>query len=347
MKPIRNNNLTIMKVITSSIINLRNKSNRINIQFPNIIGKYRFVKEIFKKRVHRPYRFGLYINNVGKKAIAKQWCGKRKDFDYYSLHNEIKVYKVIYQLYKRKENEIIKKFPNIHIPNLIKVIDTDNRLLLFIEKINNKTINYFNINTRIEIYEKLIDYFNFLYKQLDNTDRDILDKRKMLNMIFISPLILLKTIITYPFILPSILRATGILITLLPILLKEKKMSFIQKSLEDSNILYDGKNIYIIDFQLSVIAHPIFEIVQIMIFSWKDKKFIKAFYNSKTVKRVLDNPTTLSVYQGLAIIAILIQIAMGEPSEFKTNYSFLKHIINLLNEINEHIWSFNLIRNLN
>lgn len=320
--------LSLIKLLKSQL-HVSKKREAKRILFPKEIKGFYFVKEIFKKRIHRPYKFAVYKNKSGKKVIAKAWIGKQKNFDYYSLLNEKNVYKELNNIYKAKRVKIPDNYKKIYIPKLVDFIQDNNKLMLLIEMVNYQRIDRLSIKRRIEIYETLISYFNFIGKVLIKKKNISLTRRSIHSFIFLLPFITTKAMVRYPKLVPILAKSFTHFMLLSYKLFKERDLTFIHKSLQVSNILSDGKKINIVDFQLSLIGHPILELAQLIIFSRYDKRFIKEFYNSNLMKKILQNKRSLLTYEALSIYVSHTEFAFGDILHIEANKSFLNHILNL------------------
>lgn len=319
--------LFLSKIPTVDIFS--KKSPNLFQSFPKKIGDYRFVKTIMNERTDRPFQFAQYVSKVGNEAIAKRWTGRKKNFDYYSLVNEMKIYKELDTLYKTHGREIVKKYPDIKIPRIIDVQKDKGMAMLVIEMIQYGPINSIDVREKIKIYQRAIEYLRFIGGLISKNKTSTIAKRSLASTILISPFISIKAIIQSPKTLGDVLKGLIILLSTTPLLLKENKVSLLHKSLEDFNILSDGKKISLVDFQLSVLEHPVYELAQIVLFSWHDKSFVNEFYFSKIMQRIFSKKTSFSVYKALCIYSGIMELAFGSKAEFNRNYSFLKHGISL------------------
>ena len=87
--------------------------------FPAEIGNYYFVKRVKKVGPRKSYQLALYQDGSGKKAFAKMKRAKIKGYHYYSLLNEIEMYKILNAVTKKTGDSIPDRFKNIAIPWLI------------------------------------------------------------------------------------------------------------------------------------------------------------------------------------------------------------------------------------
>ena len=320
--------LSLIKLLQSQL-HLSKKGEAGHFQFPKEIKGFYFVQEIVKKKLPRPYEFAVYKNKSGKKAIAKAWIGKQKNFDYYSLLNEKNVYKELNNISKTKRVKIPENYKKIYIPKLIDFIQDNNKLMLLIEMVNYSRIDMLPIKRKIEIYETLISYFNFIGKVLIKKKNISLTRRSIYSFIFLFPFITIKAMVRYPKLVPILAKGFTHFMLLSYKLFKERDLTFIHKSLQVSNILSDGKKINIVDLQLSLISHPILELAQLIIFSWYDKRFVKEFYNSNLMKKILQKKRSFLTYEALSIYVSHTDFAFGDTLNIRVNKSFLNHILNL------------------
>src|SRR3990167_254124 len=129
----------ILVCMLNSLVGRSVKNEMTLVSFPTSIGGYRLIHPILECKEPKFYQFGLYQNSEGKQAIAKQWSGTRKNLNYYWLLNEINAYRGVWYLYK-KNPELQKHYPHIHIPKLLAVKKKSDRLIMLLEEVKGKSL---------------------------------------------------------------------------------------------------------------------------------------------------------------------------------------------------------------
>ncbi len=297
-------------------------------ELPTRIGDFTFVKMLKTRDAIEAFSVGMYQNSVGNQAVAKQWVGNPYLWNesYYWLSNEIQAYKFLHTLYKEKGALIQKHFPNIRIPKVLQIIEEKGRLLLLMEMIPGKPFDQFSVNEYIEEFEKVISYFRFINRIAIFKDTGI-HSRGRWYFLAVFPLIFLRAIAKHPKYAWDIIRGSLKFLSLvfsIPL-----KKEFVHRDLNDSNLIKDGDTIGIIDFELSIRSHPLFDLVSIAFVSWHVPGFVDAFYKSPIVQEVCASDEDLKAYQALTLYSAihLFSGTFNMPVQYK--HSYLLHGISL------------------
>ncbi|MDP1689256.1 MAG: phosphotransferase [bacterium] len=289
---------------------------------PNKIDKYNFINKISKVSDSNFYELGIYKDDLGKQAIVKLFRGS------YGIHrqwlkNEATVYRILHELYAKKGDEIKKVFPHIRIPNLLKVETKKEYYIVMIELVDGaNTLAALDGQKMAELSEEVAKYFQFISTLLSDVQKQLLVERNagfiLLMTIFLSTIAVLR----HPSAFFSIVKAVYFIFFNGGLLYGEQ--SFVHRDIHPANILYDGRMVYPIDFQTSVLAHPMFEISHLAITAWKFPDYFWALQESKTFKKIFMNKKILNAYKALSLYCGIHRLAIR--SEIGTTISFMSHI---------------------
>ena len=272
------------------------------VTFPKKIGSYKFVKTVLEDRVMTFYFFAEYMDDHGKVARAKYWTGKQKTFDYYSLVNEIAVYRKFNEIYDYHGEELQKSFPDIYIPKLVGVRETDETLLMLVEKVEGTDLGTRTLAERIKTYDQLLRFFRYIQANYSKEIAEATQERTPFTTIILNAVVTVRAMFRYPRHFFIFLKAAYVFARVMSDLMHSRyEQAFVHRSLEDHNVLMNGNRINLIDFQLSVRAHPMLDIVQLLIFSWEDQQFCRSILATDLLAPLRENIHDLNVYKAYAI----------------------------------------------
>lgn len=306
------------------------RGTRFEIDFPEHIGDFKFVKKIFQDRRHNKFLFALYEDKNGKEFIAKQVSLKDPGLDEYWLRNEISVYESITNLYKEKGEEIKKYFPRFSIPKLAGVVDDNERLLGLIEKVEGETLFEIPVPERLKIMIEGINYFKYL-NTIHNFKGQVMTSRSIWQIIIILFLALFgslqKNIDDYKI----IYKGFCTLFVNIPWLLTQTDKRLIHRDIGYSNILTGPNGNYLIDFELSALANPMFEVTQMAVGCWPREGFIESFLNSEFYDSIMKNKKERRLYKLFTIYSGIHALATHTKNDSPTAHkieiirTYLKH----------------------
>lgn len=308
--------------------NLIKSAGVIQDDFPKEIGNFIFLKKFFPDKVIKSFNFAIYENKNGKKAIAKQWNRSCKWIDYHWLNNEINVYKEINRIIANNP-EVNRKYPNMHIPELLDVVREKNVLIMLIEKIEGESIKTTSTREQVSIFQNVIEYLNFLGSMMESSGKKVLIKRNMwyvaTTSIFISVLAILK----HPKKTLSILH--GLLFLSLNIfkIFDKNDMIFAHRDLQPDHIIMKDDNFWIIDFQISAITNKAFDLAGLMIFMWNSSDFCDMFEKNYIIDFLSKDKNNFYVYKALSIHLALYNLGILKEISFDQVFSYLNYALNL------------------
>ncbi len=300
------------------------------VTWPKRIGSYRFVKPVLEDRVLAAFFFAEYQDDHGNIARAKYWTGTQKTFDYYSLQNEIAIYGEFKKLYDYHGDEIRTSYPDIYIPKFVGTRETSDSLIMLVEKVQGTDLGVRTLNERIKTYEELLAYFRYIESNYGAEFAKVLEERTPLTTIIVNTVATIRAMARYPRHFFLFLQALYVFAKCMSDLMHSRyEQAFVHRSLEDHNIIVNGDRINLIDFQLSVRAHPMLDIVQLLLFSWDDQQFCRSVLATDLLAPLRENVHDLNVYKAYAIYNAMHQLATSGEWYYERNLSYLKHAISI------------------
>ncbi len=288
------------------------------VDFPETIGNYKFIEKLKKEGPKKSYQLAVYTDPNGKRAIAKMRSSKIKGYHYYSLKNEIEVYKVLNVVVSRERSELEKKFPNIKIPKLIKSEETENGLILLTEFVEGEPTIRLNPREKVVIYFSMADFLCFIGTKLTDDERSRISTRSVLDLLFLYPFLLVNSLVNYPLYSLYLLAGGVYFINSIPYLNKKRREVLTHRDLHFYNILKSGDRLALIDLQQCVFTELFQEHVTILRYYWKEDAFTSLFV-SEILKRYGNDQSIFFVIRGLIVNSI---------THGFTDKSFPKEIVN-------------------
>lgn len=296
--------------------------------FPAKIGNFNFVKNFFpdKKAVH--FYFAIYEDGSGKMAIAKQWNKSCKYINYHWLANEINVYKEIHRV--RADNpKIDPKYPNMHIPDLLGVVREKDRLTMLIEQIDGQSLKTLPFEKQIAVFQDAIEYMVFLGDRMDSSAKKVLIKRSMWYVAAIFPFTFTLAVINHPKKLLHLLLAGIVFSVNILRILNQKSTTFVHRDLNPDNIITKDAHTWIIDFQISAIMNPAFEIAGLMIFMWNDVEFREAFKGGHIMESLKKDKNKFYAYKIASIYTAFYNLGANKRMPSDQVFSYLNYALGL------------------
>lgn len=285
---------------------------------PKSVGNFAFIERFKKETIILPvFQYGIYENNNGQRALAKYWQGKSKNLAYFTLKNEINIYKTLNHVQSKLRGKIPKELKSISIPQILLSEENNNSLIVLIEFIDNaKIAQNENPKNKIKIYLKVIDYLKFLGDNLSEDEKSRISVRTSLNLVFLYPFILIKSILTHPKNAADMLKASLVFLRSIPLLLKDNRMTLSHRDLRFKNILIKNKKIYLIDLEYCAFTNPFYELANSFHSYWKENKFEKIFLNVLK-RRFQKEPNFQPIFKGLLVDTVIHALNDNYYSERK------------------------------
>ncbi len=292
--------LNLVKAVTiGEILGFRNKT--LKADFPSEIGNYKFQKVFSKKEIKsKMFVFALYENKKGEKALAKMWRGSIKEFVYYTLLNEIAVYKTLNKVLKRLAKSIPEEFKNIRIPKYIGAIQDKKSLLILTEYIEEASADKIMSHNAFEICKKCADFLRFLGSKMTKKEKEGISRRTILDIFLLYPLLLIRTIIIRPRLFGTLIKGLPLVASSLPAFFKKREISLGHRDLQPKNILIAKGGIYIVDLQFCIFSYELYDLFTTLRACFNDKSFRNRIIREIT-RRLLQGEDKNWI-QGLMII---------------------------------------------
>lgn len=299
-----------------------NMFQNIKYDYPETIGDFRFEKVLFPKYNHRSFKYALY-KNKNKFAFAKIWQGGRKNFDYHSLVNEIEIYKRFNEIRKKVDLSFDEK-SNIRVPELFFYSAQEDRIILLIEHIKGDSLKENDNASLIGYFDRVLFFLReisiFFYKSKHIKQKNL----KTIPFLFVIFLI----ISTYKFPKQTVLfgKCFFFLCANFRFIYTLSELRLTHRSLEGQNLLLSDDYIYIIDFQLTTLSHPLLDLAQMFTFN-PNKEFIKEMLNSKYVSDYYSDLASRKLLVLLTIYSCLTQLSLSRNLVFE-RINTIKYLLN-------------------
>lgn len=322
-------NITIFQILWGGFLHrIHSRMRTWRLPVPERIGAYRLVRTIEKANSSgNQYQFGIYKDAAGKQLFAKQWSGLVKNIEYFWLFNEIEVYRVVNMISAKEHDSIIKKFPHIHVPRLIATLREESRLLLLTEHVEGKDLELAPQDEGIRAMEEAAEYFMEISGHITPHMLRSFIKRGFTYIVGNFFVMFIRAAVRNPKIIPSLARALVAFTMRLRSLFKTSELKLVHRDITYFNILFQKEKLYLIDYELSVLTHPLFEITQIITGAWRRKGFWEIFYASDTMKKIFAHKTSRDSYWALTLYTAFHRMATCPRKEFNLHYSYLRHAL--------------------
>lgn len=277
-----------------------------SLEFPKEINGFVFYSNIKKIGPRKSYNLALYKNDKGKKAVAKMKDARIKGYHYYSLLNEIAVYQILNKALERVGAKIPPKFKNIFIPTMLCKYEDENLLILLVEFVEGQTAEDLSSEEKITIYFKIIDFLNFIGSKLTKVERERISKRTPLHYLLLYPLLVVKSIFTYPNSAPYVLSGIPIFIKCLPAIFNDSRKTLVHRDLHFMNIIVSNNNLFLVDLQQCVYTEPLHELITTLRYwwkGWKNERFGKLLY-AEIIKRNSGRKNFKKLFQAFTINSV-------------------------------------------
>lgn len=276
--------------------------------YPKNISNFKLIKPFFLDYNHRSFKYAFY-ESENQKAFAKIWQGSKHNFDYKSLIDEINVYKAFDSI-KSTNKIFFEKDSKIKIPKLIYYEIKHDSVVLLIEFVDGMGLKNQSEDVMVDVFISLSNFFRTLTK---NLNKKLIKQRpiKLVPIYFLVYLIIV--FVKYPNELLTLIKCIGILTVNLPKLLFSNEYSFVHKSLEGQNVILKDKHIYVIDFQLSGLSHPLLEFAQTFAF-YPSISFVEKIYSKMNKYRLKNNSYNRGILTSLSIYTCIQQLALSDEN---------------------------------
>jgi hypothetical protein len=300
---------------------------------PEKIGDFALVTKINRPEGHNECQFGIYKNQDGVEAIAKQWSGNYPNENYYWLVNERNVYRYLEDVNKKYQALLSEKFPDVVVPKLFQVAENQNRMVLLIEKLNGSTLTDPSFAERIDIFERGMQYLEFIDKLESNYKSTLLGRTPGF-FLFQVPILYLMALSRNPSWFFPLTKGLMYTLTFYLSFWKNFNPRVVHRDMTVNNVLktVDGK-VGLIDFQLSVYTDGMIELAQIMSGSFNMPEFRAEYYQHPRIKAIFADPAQYKSFLFASLYTALHLSATCKSSIQPRNLVYLKENIELASKI--------------
>lgn len=235
---------------------LKINRNLENDDIPKRILHYKLLSPIKKNNAYTNYFVGLYRHEgSGNKFFIKTWKGQVKDLQYYSLINEYIAVSVIYKTASKisTEHETIVK-----IPRPRELVESENGLSLILEWVDGEMLTQCTPKTQAEALWAIRVFFEIITENLSPNEKQKLQRRGKGFYLFSLPILTAMAILSNPRSIFVIARAFFRCVKETPSLVGEE-MAVSHRDLNLDNILVNGKLVYLLDFEKTVVTARSFD----------------------------------------------------------------------------------------
>jgi hypothetical protein len=200
---------------------------------------------------------------------------------------------------------------------------------LLVKYINGKHLKTISENQKIDIYDTLFKYLFYINKKLPEQKQKLIISRNNWYWILILPCVSLLAIIRHPETLTAILRGFLFFIIRIPILLKDKSLSFTHRDLGEWNVYVDGQEITLFDFQLSSMANPVLEYASTSLKLWNNKNFCINVFKKIIAPKLLDYDR-FEIFRALSICLSIYDLSLSDGGPSKSTVNYLTYCLKLI-----------------
>lgn len=236
------------------------------------------------------YALGLYKSSQGQLCFVKRWEGNVKDIAYKWLLNEASIYR---KLSLSKHKDLIRT------PRFIDLIEDEHSLTLCIEYIQGEHIR------DIEPAKKASIYLSILTFLASHKFTNQMTYRSALYWLLLTPFSALYAVSKHPRYARAIMSALLAALSAAPKLLGRRQKSLVHRDLNDNNVLVTSQGVYLLDFELTILADPLIDLAIVLLKHIDNQLFITALKKSVYVHELLRDAQTshaLSAYMSIFAI---------------------------------------------
>jgi tRNA A-37 threonylcarbamoyl transferase component Bud32 len=322
------NILTNIERIFSTVLSSRPDQKDVHSdRLPQQVSDFQLIREMCLEKKGGAYRYGLYQNQAGEQAFLKAWMGTRETVAARWLSNEITTYRILRRFLDRHP-ELRERFPEVHVPRLIESHDSRQQKFLLTEFIEGERLEECSWEERREAYEKLCSFLEVLGEQVAMEEGGVLPRRGASFLIAILPIITLGALLRHPEKIGLI--ATGFLKiwSLVPALSATDRKCFAHRDPGGWNTLVRDGHVWIIDFQLAALTHPLFDLTALTLKLWARSEEGEAFLRLPGVQSRIASKEAGQAFRALAIHLALYNLYLSNGREVQNVCQFLAAQLN-------------------
>ncbi len=290
---------------------------RASFSFPPTLLGYTFKKELHTGYVHRSFKYALYTKGRDQ-VFVKLWQSPWKNFDYYSLQNEISIYK---QLQVGGQKDFTLNADTFTVPKYIGSVEDPRYVALIIEYVQAVSIKNNSPAAFVYTVPAIHAYIHYLSSKVQPVSTLSITKIRIHFLIYV-----LISLLRYPMYIRSFIRIIAIYVKSFRVNGNMHDLTLLHRSIEEQNMLRSDKKIYVYDFQLMVRAHPYLEHIQSLYFGWDNPKKTELYLSLPEVQSILNTPNQSAVFCFFACYTALLQLALGSNNQ-KETMSFISYFL--------------------
>lgn len=300
-------------------------------QFPlmNQVGEWRLVSPILLDRSHRRFHFGLYENSAGVQAIGKQLTLTKSGLDNYWLRNEAIAYATANLAYELSSDAIRAAYPEFRIPRIFAWHADAYRLMMILERVPGESLSSVAMEQRVSILERAIHFIRLLSQKIEQFDTRMLGYRSPAFMVLMTPMICTISLCKYPSQYKNIIRGFWQMMAGAPTLLASRERGFVHRDLGYSNLLIHGDTISVIDFEIATFTHPMIEVIQTVVGTWKRDGFYQEFSQTEMMQDILSNPQAKKLYKHLSVYTGIHALSTTAPQRVEKLITYLDYALRI------------------
>lgn len=308
---------------------------------PQRLGHFVFVRELFQENPKREYLFGLYQDGRGSLALAKLLRYPSRSLSAYWLRNEIQVYKTLERV-GESHPEGRTQFPRAHIPKLLDWRETSNTPLILLEYIDGQPLDMSGASEQARVFAAAIEYLTWLGGVIATNTLFPLKRRSIWHALLMLPLLSVRAGIRFPGSLALILRGAGAYLGTMPLLLKQRSLRFSHRDLGVNNILVQGDNFWILDFQIAALADPLTDLVNLSLKLQDTPELRDQFGVIAREAGWLDHPGAPRMFRALAIYLSIYNLSLRSGRSASSVIDFLREQLSASSRVHASRFEKNL-----
>lgn len=317
------NILTNIERIFSTVLGSRPDQKDVHPdRLPHHVSDFQLIREMCLEKKGGAYRYGLYQNQAGEQAFLKAWTGTRETVAARWLSNEISTYRILRRFLDRHP-ELRERFPEVHVPRLIESHDSRQQKFLLTEFIEGERLEECSWEERREVYEKVYSFLEVLGEQVAMEEGGVLPRRGALFLIAILPIITLGALLRHPEKTGLIAKSFLKIWSLVPALSATDRKCFAHRDPGGGNTLVRDGHVWIIDFQLAALTHPLFDLTALTLKLWARPEEGEEFLRLPGVHSRLASQEARQAFRALALHLALYNFALSNGREVQSVSRFL------------------------
>lgn len=300
------------------------------ISFPTTIEECTYVRTLHNEPVRLSYQFALYEDKNGKKYLCKM-CGMDSSIaDRNGLENEIRVYQAFRAISPSIRSKASDMFPHFVIPEMLSWHSSDTMIYLLIEYLPGTFLSQSNSKIQsVEIYAQASLFFQELSKS-SAFIRAIPQKRTVLHFFILFHQSFVGSLIRFPAQWKFILSSAPRFYRGLFAMALDGKMNFVHRDLGgDNNVLLTKDHVVLIDYQISVLTHPLVELANIIASRKLDSDFSDAFFQSDVWRDLKRSGRNVLIFRSLLLYESLHNVFIGTPKDAVASLDIMKRALSL------------------